>query len=60
MKMDAINLIIKMGGGNVTDLPTADVISTTVQSILGDPPTNGEKPNVGLQVIKSTTDIIQV
>ena len=60
MKIDAINLIMQMGGGNVSDLPSANVVSATVQSILGDPPANGEKPNIGLQVIKDTTNIVQV
>ena len=55
-----MNLIMKMGGGNVTDLPSADVISATVQAILGDPPTNGEKPNIGLEIIKSSTSVLQV
>ena len=60
MKIDAINLINQMGGGNVSDLPSADVISDTVQSILGEPPANGEKANIGLEIIKSTTNILQV
>ena len=60
MKIDAIALILKMGGGNVSDLPSADAISATVQSILGEPPPSGEKPNIGLEIIKSTTNIIQV
>ena len=60
MKIDAINLINQMGGGNVSDLPSADVISATVQSILGEPPANGEKANIGLEIIKSTTNILQV
>jgi hypothetical protein len=55
-----MNLILKMGGGNVTDLPSADVISATVQAILGDPPAYGEKPNVGLEIIKSSTNVLQV
>jgi hypothetical protein len=55
-----MNLILQMGGGNVTDLPSADVISATVQAILGDPPANGEKPNIGLEIIKSSTNVLQV
>jgi hypothetical protein len=60
MKIDAIAMINQMGGGNVSDLPSADVISATVQSILGEPPANGDKPSIGLEIIKSTTNIIQV
>ena len=60
MKIDAMALIVKMGGGNVSDLPSADAISATVQSILGEPPANGEKPNIGLEIIKSSTTVIQV
>jgi hypothetical protein len=60
LKIDAMNLILQMGGGNVTDLPSADVISATVQAILGDPPANGEKPNIGLEIIKSSTNVLQV
>lgn len=31
MKIDALAMMLKMGGGAVADLPTADIVSSTLQ-----------------------------
>ena len=35
-KIDSMNYILKIGGGNVTDLDSASIVAQTVQSIVGD------------------------
>ena len=60
LKVDAMDLILEFGGGVTTELATAEILSTTVEAIVGEPPVDGEKGNVGLELIPKATGVIEV
>ena len=59
LKVNSLDLITQSGGGLTTDLPTAEIIAQTIESIIGEPPLDNEKSDVGLEATKSATDLLQ-
>ena len=59
LKVDALDLITKSGGGMVNDMPSAEIVAKTVEAIIGEPPAEGEKSDIGLEATKTATNVLQ-
>ena len=59
LKVDALDLITKSGGGTVNDMPSAEIVAKTVEAIIGEPPAEGEKSDIGLEATKTATNVLQ-
>ena len=58
MKVNQISAVLATGGGKVTDLAGAEIMSKTIESIIGKPAQDGEKSALGQEVLKKTTTIL--
>ena len=58
MKVNQISAVLSTGGGKVTDLAGAEIMSSTLQSIIGEPAKDGEKTALGQEILKKTTTIL--
>ena len=58
MKVNQITAVLETGGGKVTDLASAEIMSKTVESIIGKPAEEGEKSALGQEILKKTTAIL--
>ena len=58
MKVDQITAVLETGGGKVTDLASAEIMSTTIESIIGKPAQEGEKSSLGQEILKKTTSVL--
>ena len=59
LKVNSLNLITDSGGGLTTDMPTTEIVAKTIEAIIGEPPVEGEKSDVGLEATKAATQVLQ-
>ena len=59
MKVDQITAVLETGGGKVTNIAGAEIMSKTIESIVGKPAQEGEKTALGQEILKKTTAILE-
>ena len=58
IKVDQISAVQETGGGKVNDIAGAEVMSKTIETIIGKPAQEGEKSALGQEVVKRTTSLL--
>ena len=58
MKVDQITAILDTGGGKVTDLADAEIMSKTIEAIIGRPPQGEEKSLIGQETLDKATTVL--
>ena len=59
MKVDSLKLLNSSSAAKVSDLPTATVVAKTLEDIVGEPPLQDEKSQLGIEAMKSATDLVE-
>ena len=59
IKVDQISAVQETGGGKVNDIAGAEVMSKTIETIIGKPAQEGEKSALGQEVVKRTTSVLE-
>ena len=59
MKVDSLKLLNSSAAAKVSDLPTATVVAKTLEDIIGEPPLPDEKSQLGIEAMKSATDLVE-
>ena len=59
IKVDQITAVLETGGGKVTDVAGAEIMSKTIETIIGKPAEKGEKTALGQEVVKKATSILE-
>ena len=59
IKIDSLNMLSSTGAAITTDLPTAEIVAKTVETLIGEPALPGEKGDIGLEATQSAADVLQ-
>ncbi len=61
-KLEAINMLeAALGGGsdNINDVATAEILASTIEAIVGEPPEDGEHSTVGVEMTEKATNVAE-
>ena len=59
LKVDQIAALLDIGGGTVTDLAGAEIMSKTIEAIIGKPAEGEEKSTLGQEILRKTTRVLE-
>ena len=59
LKVDSLNLLNSSGAAYAKDVPTAEIVAKTLESLIGEPPIEGEKGDIGLEATQAAAVLLQ-
>ena len=59
LKVDSLNLLNSSGAAVAPDVGTAEIVAKTIEALIGEPPNEGEKGDIGLEATQSAAALLQ-